>query len=280
MTTIVHISDLHFGRHDPAATQALAVDIAAIRPDVIVNSGDFTQRSRRRQWALARDFVATLPAPQVCVPGNHDIPLFDVFRRILSPLGRFRSCITTEPYPVWTSAGAAIVGVCTARPIILNPLGFWKDGALSDAQLAEIAARLAPADPSALRVVAAHHPLVPPRDEKPRHHLVWRVRQALDAFADCGVDVVLSGHLHLSYTDESLGHHSGTRRSILCIQAGTAISSRRRSRHPNAFNRILVHSRDHVGVEVREFDGGAFVARRTTDWQRVNGIWRMSGSRD
>ena len=276
MTTIAHISDLHFGRHDPAATEALAADIAAIRPDVVVNSGDFTQRSRRSQWALARDFMAALPSPQVCVPGNHDIPLFDVIRRILSPLGRFRSSITAEPYPTWTGDGVAIVGVCTARPIILNPFGFWKDGALSDAQLADIAARFASADPSVLRVVVAHHPLVPPRDTEPRHHLVWRVREALDAFADSGVDVVLSGHLHLSYADESLAHHSGTRRSILCIQAGTGVSSRRRSRHPNAYNRIEVHSRDHVTVEVREFDGRAFVPGQTTPWRRVDDVWRAT----
>ena len=178
--------------------------------------------------------------------------------------------------PTWISDGAAIVGVCTARPIILNPFGFWKDGALSDARLADIAVRLAPANPAALRVVVAHHPLVPPRDEKPRHHLVWRVRQALDAFADCGVDVVLSGHLHLSYADESLAHHPGTRRSILCIQAGTGISSRRRSRHPNAYNRVLVHARERVTVEVREFDGRIFVPAQTIDWRRVDGVWQAA----
>ncbi|MFI5380260.1 MAG: metallophosphoesterase family protein [Tepidisphaerales bacterium] len=276
MTTIAHISDLHFGRHDPAVAEALAADIAGIRPDVVVNSGDFTQRSRRRQWALARDFMAKLPSPHVCVPGNHDIPLFDVLRRILSPLGRFRSAITADAYPAWTGGDVAIVGVCTARPIILNPLGFWKDGAVSDEQLAGIAARLGSAAPSALRVVVAHHPLVPPRDEKARHHIVWRVRQALDAFANCEVDVVLSGHLHLSYADESLAHHPGTRRSVLCIQAGTGVSSRRRSRHRNAYNRIIVQSRDGVTVEVREFDGREFVAAQSARWERVGGTWQIT----
>ncbi len=276
MTTIAHISDLHFGRHDPATADALAADIAVIRPDVIVNSGDFTQRSRRAQWTLARDFMAGLPGPQIRVPGNHDIPLFDVIRRILSPLGRFRSYITAEAYPTWTNDDVAIVGVCTARPIILNPFGFWKDGALSDEQLADVCTRLGPAGPTLLRTVVAHHPLVPPRNEQTRHHLVWRVRQALDAFADCGVDVVLSGHLHLSYADDSLAHHPGTPRSILCIQAGTGVSSRRRSHHRNAYNRILVHARQSLTVEVREFDGRAFVPAQTTTWSRLDGVWHQA----
>ncbi len=274
MTTIVHISDLHFGRHDPVAVEALADDIAGVAPDVVVNSGDFTQRSRRGQWLLARDFMARLAWPRVCVPGNHDIPLFDVVRRFLSPLGRFRSFITPEAYPFWSNADVAIAGVCTARPFVLNPFGFWKDGSLSDQQLRRVAASFASCGPSVARIVVAHHPFVPPRNERARHHIVWRAREALTALAACELDIALSGHLHLSYCDESLSHHPGTGRSVLCIQSGTGVSRRRRAGHGNAYDRIEVRSREQVIVEVRIFDGRSFVVAETCDWRRLQGTWR------
>jgi 3',5'-cyclic AMP phosphodiesterase CpdA len=274
MAVIAHLSDLHFGRHDPAAVEALLADLAANPPDILVNSGDSTQRSRRWQWALASDFLQRLPGQRICVPGNHDIPLFNLVARFLSPLAGFRRHLTADEFPSCTSPSVAILGVNTARPLILNPLGFWKDGSFSDAQLEEIPRFFAGIDDGAMRILVAHHPLIPPLRDKPRHHIVWRAAEALNVMGRCGVDVVLSGHLHLSY--RRVANASG--RDLLCIQASTAVSGRRRHGHRNAYNRITVHSRSELSLEVRDFNGRAFEQSAAEKWQRNGNCWSLAGS--
>src|SRR3954471_22415928 len=101
MRTIAHISDIHFGRTDPAVVEGLIADFAGRRPDVLVVSGDFTQRARAGQYMAAADYHRRLPAPQLVVPGNHDIPLYDVIRRFFFPLQRYRKYITKDLRPVY-----------------------------------------------------------------------------------------------------------------------------------------------------------------------------------
>ena len=90
MRTIAHISDIHFGRIDPPIVEAIVADISSMSPSLVVISGDLTQRARAGQFRDAAAFLARLPKPQLVVPGNHDIPLFDVFSRFFSPLGNYR----------------------------------------------------------------------------------------------------------------------------------------------------------------------------------------------
>ena len=102
MRRIAHLSDLHFGRHDDEIVTGLLRALKAIAPDIYVISGDLTQRARRAQFAAAKAFVDELRAtglPVIVVPGNHDVPLYDVARRFMRPLNRFRRYIEAKPYP-------------------------------------------------------------------------------------------------------------------------------------------------------------------------------------
>ena len=115
MRTLVQISDLHFGRIDPLLLDPLAAAIDAIGPDVVVVSGDLTQRARDAQFRAARAFLDRLPMPQVVVPGNHDVPLYDVVRRFVSPLARFRRYIERDPAPFFRDDHVAVLGINSAR---------------------------------------------------------------------------------------------------------------------------------------------------------------------
>src|SRR5687767_83793 len=115
MTTIAHLSDLHFGRHDPVLADVLVTQLGKTRPDLIVISGDLTQRARRSQFAAARDFLRRLPGPVLIVPGNHDVPLYDVMRRFLQPLGRYRRYICADLEPFFCDSQIAVLGINTAR---------------------------------------------------------------------------------------------------------------------------------------------------------------------
>src|SRR3954469_19108949 len=111
MRTIVHLSDLHFGRLDRRVVAPLVAAIRAIAPDLVAVSGDFTQRARASQFVEARDFLQTLPFPQLVVPGNHDVPLFDVARRFLRPLARYRRFIADDVEPMFIDEEIAALGL-------------------------------------------------------------------------------------------------------------------------------------------------------------------------
>src|SRR5205085_1963266 len=125
LKTIAHISDLHFGRVDPPVAEALVTDLHAQKPDVLVVSGDFTQRARASQYAEAADYLKRLPTPQLVVPGNHDIPLYDVIRRFFFPLSFYRKYISQDLRPLYRDDQVLITGINTARPFTFSFNGFW-----------------------------------------------------------------------------------------------------------------------------------------------------------
>lgn len=239
MRTVVHISDLHFNHIDPVVVPRLAEAIAAARPDVVVVSGDITQRAKKREFASARDFLAELPKPQIVVPGNHDVPLYNVLARWLSPLDNFRRYITDDLEPFYRDDEIAVLGVNTARSLT------FKNGRINSEQVARSCSRFVPASPDAVRIVVTHHPFALPGiiDEP----IVGRAAMAIDGFARCRVDMILSGHLHMSHTAHSVDRFRGTSHSALLIQAGTATSHRRRG-EANSFN-VLRIGRPQVHVD-------------------------------
>src|SRR6476661_1730756 len=129
---IVHLSDLHFGRADPAVVSALRDAVRAIEPDIVAISGDLTQRARRSQFRRARAFIDGLPSPHLVVPGNHDVPLFNVFARTFDPLGGYLRFVTTDLHPTLTDEVFWITGINTTRP------GQWKSGRVDDATLRRV----------------------------------------------------------------------------------------------------------------------------------------------
>jgi 3',5'-cyclic AMP phosphodiesterase CpdA len=90
MRTVVHLSDLHFGRTDQALIDPLLARVHSEKPDCVVVSGDLTQRARVQEFRAARAFLDRLPRPQVVVPGNHDVPLYRVLERMSRPLSMTR----------------------------------------------------------------------------------------------------------------------------------------------------------------------------------------------
>jgi len=271
MRTIAHISDVHFGTiTDPGVVDGLISDINSRKPTLVVCSGDLTQRGRTWQYCAAADFLKRFTAPVLVVPGNHDIPLFDVIRRFFFPLNRYRKHITHDLRPVHQDEELLVVGVNTARSFTFDIKGFWKDGRISEEQLLDIRLRTCDQPASTLKVVVTHHPFIPPRGERV-HGIVHQARRALDTLEACGVDVLLAGHLHMGYSGDVRTHHEATKRSILSIQAGTATSSRRRG-EPNAYNWLALELH-HVTIEVRAWDGTRFERSTTASFRRKEGIW-------
>lgn len=240
MLTILHISDLHFGpRYLPAIGEELLRTATRLDPDIIVVSGDFTQRAKRRQFEDARDFLDRLPEkPTVVTLGNHDIPLYRIHERIFSPVALYREYISDELDSVLLRDDAVIVSLDST-----SPLRSITNGRLSRRQLDFAADAFRAAPKGATRIVVTHHNLAPAPDFE-GGAVMHGARRILEHFTALGVELVLSGHLHRAYSASSLDlfekHPPGN--GLRIIQAGTATSSRGRGRERkrNSFNVVRI----------------------------------------
>jgi 3',5'-cyclic AMP phosphodiesterase CpdA len=232
MSVLLQISDPHFGTEQAPVMRALEQLVLAQRPDLVVMSGDITQRATRAQFRAARAFVDRLGVPAVlAIPGNHDIPLFALGTRLLDPYGRYREAFRPELEPVFESAHCLVVGVNTTR---------WyrhKDGEVSAAQIERVAARLRAATAQQLRVVVVHQPLAVTLPEDASNRLHGR-DAAVRRWAAAGADLVLGGHIHLPFVRPLHEAFPGCARALWAVQAGTAVSTRVRRGAPNSVNLI------------------------------------------
>lgn len=268
MRCLAQISDLHFGTEDPAIAAGLKEDLRAQDPSLIAVSGDLTQRARGKQFRAAKAFLDELPQPQVVVPGNHDVPLFDIFRRFLSPLGRYRQNISQVIDPYYEDAEIRLLGINTARSLT------WKSGRISLKQIEEIRRKLGGGHGEQFKILMTHHPFIPPPGD-PVHaiDLLGRAAMALPALDECGVDLLLAGHLHHGYSGDVRTYYPATSRSIVVVQAGTAISRRIRT-EPNGYN-VLRLDRTTIEIEVRVWNGSAFVKDKRAIYRLKDNEWAL-----
>jgi len=255
MATIAHLSDIHFGRHDPRLIEAIETFLSDRRPDLVVISGDLTQRARTSQYQLACEFLDRIEQhglPVLAVPGNHDVPLYDIARRFVRPLDRYKRFIDDDLCPYWENDELAVLGINTARSFT------FKDGSISREQLGLIRACFGTDNGDRLRILVTHHPLfsLPIDVEGEPGKTAKRSSEALLAAADAGVDMMLAGHFHRSFSKSArdIAENVGP---ALVVQAGTAASTRLRGGEQQSFNWINAHP-DGTDLTVHAWEEGAF----------------------
>lgn len=261
MSKIAHISDLHFGRVDPDVAAALISDLEETAPVLVIISGDITQRARTRQFAAARDFLDRIRFPKLIVPGNHDIPLYNLGRRFLSPLGRYKRYISQELNPSFVNNDLAVFGINTARPFT------WINGRISDSQIEQVCAKAGKLPPSLFKIAVTHHPFIPPPRGAPLS-VVGRARKALKALESCGFELVLSGHFHMAYSGDVTVETVDRR--ILVVHAST-LSTRRRG-EPNAYNLININP-PRLSVFSRVWNGSRFYSAMQSNFIMKGPLW-------
>jgi len=248
MRTIVQLSDLHFGTILEPTIEPVISTVKELKPDLVVISGDLTQRAREEQFEEARAFLRRLPGPQLVLPGNHDVPAYNLLRRFVHPLGRYLSTITRDLAPSYVDDEIAVLGVNTARALVI------KGGRINQEQIERLEATLRGLEKSQTKIVVGHHPF-----DMPAHlsgvAIVMNARHAMEMFARHKVDLFLAGHLHLVYVGSTIRYQVPDYR-VPVIQSGTATSTRSRG-EPNSFTVIRVDS-PHITVDIH-----TWVAKRS-----------------
>ncbi|WP_298931612.1 metallophosphoesterase [uncultured Ramlibacter sp.] len=233
MSLLLHLSDTHFGTEQAPVVAALQALARERRPDVLVFSGDVTQRARADQFAAAGRFCESLGiARRLVLPGNHDIPVFNLAARLWQPYAGYRKVFGASLEPVIDTAGLLVIGVNTTRP------ARHKNGEVSLRQVSQVAHRLQGARPDQLRVVVTHQPAAVARVQD-EHDRLRGAEAALQAWSRAGADLVLGGHIHLPYVLDLRTLPAPVPRAMWCVQAGTAVSARVRHGSANSVN--LVH---------------------------------------
>ncbi|NJN67853.1 MAG: metallophosphoesterase [Chloroflexaceae bacterium] len=233
--TLMHISDLHVSWHfDLTVAEQLVRQAHDIQPDLLVISGDFVLRADLTgQLMAAAAYLKLLPGPQLVVPGNHDVSLFNGYYRLFYPLRRYRRFISPELNPVFARPGLTVVGGCTAHGLTID------GGRLHAPQIRTLDYALSRADPGGCRVLVLHHHVVDPPSSK-RRPKIANAADALHLMNRHRVELFLCGHTHVSYVGTTNGFQPGPHQDTIISQCGTTTSRRGRGhdRGKNSFHLV------------------------------------------
>jgi 3',5'-cyclic AMP phosphodiesterase CpdA len=271
MRTVVQLSDLHFGALNEKVLTPLREKVRQLAPHLVIVSGDLTQRAKGHQFEQARAWLESLPKPQVVVPGNHDVPLYNVAWRFLAPLRRYRRHFSSDLEPSFQDEEIAVVGVSTARSLV------FKGGRINQAQIERVRDAFCKLPDTVTKIVVTHHPFDLPDDWQEQDQVAGRAVKALRQLSHCGADVYVSGHLHKAHSGELAAPLELPGLAPLFVAAGTSTSSRGRG-EKNAFN-VLHVARDAIGIELFEWDEarGDFTPTRRKEFVRRERRWREAG---
>lgn len=256
--TILHISDLHAGPpfNGRVATQ-LAIQAHELQPDLTVISGDLVQRADfSSQWHTITEYLTSLPEPQLVVPGNHDVPLFNGMCRLFFPLKPYMRYITPDLNPVFERPGLVVAGACTAHGWTIA------GGRLSHNQVDALERIFARFGPETCKVAVFHHQVIKPPGSK-RSSKISNADHAVRLLDHWGVHLLLCGHLHFSHVESTLGLLPDLQRGTIVCQSGTTTSRRGRAsgRGRNSFHVIEI---DTEAIRINPYhyhpDVGQFVA--------------------
>ncbi len=264
MTTVFHVSDLHFGRPAvPAQIEAIEQIIQNDKFDVVAISGDLSQRSRAGEFQRAAVFIrdAQRVSKTITVPGNHDVKWWR------APLGfgdkntmyeNYMKFISRDLEPVLHVPGATFVGLntsqgVTARTLTFNVRDISIIGHLREEQFDVAEAAFKGSDKADARVIVMHHN--PVKGELSQRHGLKQTKRVLGRFAQMGVDLVLCGHDH----QESVHYIEHTKRGTVISTAGT-VSSRSRGGRPSSVNVIFISDTSiDVTTRIWSDEGKTFV---------------------
>jgi 3',5'-cyclic AMP phosphodiesterase CpdA len=278
MARIAHLSDIHFGAHDPKIVDAATAWLEERRPDLVIISGDLTQRARVEQFRAASAWLNRLRAAGLkllVIPGNHDIPLYDVVRRFAAPLDRYKRYISPDLCPWYEDDEVAILGLNTARSLTI------KDGRINHDQMDMLRERFASVASAKTRILVTHHPLfaMPIGRGGELSEAVGQHDDAVQAASEAGVHLALAGHFHRTYAQAArkMVEEAG---GALIIQAGTATSTRLRNAEPQSFNWLHVRRHDEMELQVIVWDGAGFRRASHVEYRHDGQDWAGRDVRD
>lgn len=230
MHVIVQLSDLHFGKTNDEVVTALVSLVQVLKPNLVVVSGDLTYRARGEEFAEALNFLQKLPVPQVVIPGNHDISLYNLWKRFIKPNELFRKIISDSLEPFYQDDYVSVLGLNTSFPLL------GKGGMIRKKQLQIIEEKFTLLDSNILKIVLTHHPL----------DKIWSMKKGMPLYSKESisiglknkVDIFMSGHLHKSQIS-IVKEANATGYNGVLLKAGTATSVRYRG-EVNSFNAVFV----------------------------------------
>lgn len=256
MRTIVHCSDLHFGKTDPAVVERLKNKILEVKPDVVIVSGDLTQRARAHEFAQARAFLKQLGVPQVVIPGNHDVALYNIFSRLFTPFKHYQNWVHEHTHGSYEDEEISIAAVNTAHSWTID------SGRLRTAALKRVGEQWANLPPNVLRILVSHHPL---DLDSLKRKFAWGKDSHVAAHRAwlCKPDILCSGHLH--------GTAAYIQKGCVQVAAGTATSTRVRE-ESNSFNVICTESKK-VSIKTYVWNGTEFEIKPEKIFEKSEQGW-------